>query len=228
MQLEFVIEGTVTMKTLKTEISELVVAGWTGRDRATVEHHIEELAAINVPRPSTVPLYYRIGENNLTQSDEVQVLGTSSTGEVECLIFAAAGELYVSLASDHTDRELEAYGVAQSKQICPKPIARTAWLYADVAEYWDELLIRSWIHEDGVRTLYQDGRLATLLPPGELIAGYDSKSPGLRNRTALLCGTVGVIGGIRPACDFEMELYDPRRRRSIVHRYAIQSLPLVA
>ncbi|MEO9527100.1 MAG: DUF2848 family protein, partial [Roseibium sp.] len=37
----------------------LIVAGWTGRDRAAVDHHIEELAAIGVPTPSSVPLYYQ-------------------------------------------------------------------------------------------------------------------------------------------------------------------------
>ena len=33
----------------------LIVAGWTGRDEAALNHHIEELAAIGVPRPSSVP-----------------------------------------------------------------------------------------------------------------------------------------------------------------------------
>ena len=37
-----------------------MVAGWTGRDSAAIEHHIEELAALGVPRPSSVPLYYRM------------------------------------------------------------------------------------------------------------------------------------------------------------------------
>ena len=34
----------------------LIVAGWTGRDEASLRHHIEELAAIGVPRPSSVPV----------------------------------------------------------------------------------------------------------------------------------------------------------------------------
>ena len=41
-------------------IDNCVVAGWTGRDKAALDHHIEELAAIGVPGPSTVPLYYRV------------------------------------------------------------------------------------------------------------------------------------------------------------------------
>ena len=228
MQLEFVIEGTIADERLNVEISEVVVAGWAGRDRATIEHHIAELAGLGVARPSAVPLYYRVGASNLTQSDRIQVLGDASSGEVECFIFAAGGQLYVSLASDHTDRELEAYGVAQSKQICPKPVARTAWRYSDVADHWDELVIRSWIEEDGMRRLYQEGRLSTLLRPADLIAGYGSSSRSLPEGTGLICGTVGVIGRIRPAGGFEMELSDSRRGRSILHRYAVQTLPLVA
>ncbi|MGA8316723.1 MAG: DUF2848 family protein, partial [Bradyrhizobium sp.] len=32
------------------DVATLVVAGWTGRDEAALRHHIEELAAIGVPR----------------------------------------------------------------------------------------------------------------------------------------------------------------------------------
>lgn len=46
--------------------TRLVVAGWTGRDRAAIEHHIDELARLGVPRPSTVPLYYRLAHSLLT------------------------------------------------------------------------------------------------------------------------------------------------------------------
>ena len=44
----------------------LVVAGWTGRDMSAVQHHIDELAAIGVPAPSTVPLFYRLAVTQLT------------------------------------------------------------------------------------------------------------------------------------------------------------------
>ena len=37
-------------------IDDLVIAGWTGRDVAALEHHIEELKAIGVQPPSKVPL----------------------------------------------------------------------------------------------------------------------------------------------------------------------------
>jgi len=53
----------------------LIVAGWTGRDEKALHHHIEELAAIGVPRPSSVPVFYRISTANLTQTAHLEVLG---------------------------------------------------------------------------------------------------------------------------------------------------------
>ena len=228
MELNFVVEGGAASRALKVDLTELVIAGWAGRDRAAIEHHIEELAAIGVPRPSTVPLYYRVADNLVTQADRIQVVAAESSGEVETFVFSAGGEMYVSLASDHTDRKLETLGVALSKQICAKPLARTAWRFADVIGHWDEMIIRSYIEENGARVLYQEGPLATLRPPLELIAGFTGGAALLPEGTGMICGTVGAIGGIRPAPSFAMELVDPVLGRSIAHSYRIEQLPEVA
>ncbi len=213
---------------VEVEFNTLIVAGWAGRDMAAIEHHIEELAAIGVPRPSSVPLYYRIADNQLTQQETVQALGEDSSGEVETFVFSVDGEMYVSIASDHTDRKLETYSVAMSKQVCVKPVATSAWRLADVADYWDELIIRSYIVENGVEVLYQEGPLASLRTPQDLIAGYTGGATALPAGAGMTCGTVGAIGGIRAAADFTMELHDPRRQRSLRHRYHVETLPVVA
>jgi len=95
MKLTFNIDSVAGAYTLPVEFHTLIVAGWAGRDRAAIEHHIEELAAIGVPRPSRVPLYYRIAANQLTQAARVQVVGSASSGEVEAFVFSAAGRSYV-------------------------------------------------------------------------------------------------------------------------------------
>jgi hypothetical protein len=228
MKLEFRIESGQGARTLQAEIDQLVIAGWAGRDRAAIDHHIEELAAIGVPRPSAVPLYYRVAANQLTQDNNVQVVGPHSSGEVEAFVFAVAGVQYVSVASDHTDRKLESHSVALSKQLCAKPVGTTAWRFADVVGYWDELVIRSWIVENGKPVLYQEGTLDSLRPPSELIAGYATDAAALPMNCAMSCGTVGAIGGIRPAPSFSMELFDPRTGRSLRHDYAIDVLPEIA
>ena len=58
------------------EIEDLVIAGWTGRDVAALNRHIEELKAIGVQPPSKVPLYYRVAASLLTQAESIQVPGS--------------------------------------------------------------------------------------------------------------------------------------------------------
>ena len=226
MKASFQVQGA-DARTIDIDFDQLVVAGWAGRDRDAIEHHIEELAALGVPRPSTVPLYYRIAENQLTQAAQVQALGEESSGEAETFVFKFGGELYVSLASDHTDRKLEAVSVAFSKQTCVKPVAREAWRHAEVAGHWDELVLRAYIVEGGKEVLYQDGTLASLQNPLDLIRGYAGDA-GLAEGTGMTCGTVAAIGGIRPSTTFIMELHDPRLGRTLRHRYDVTTLPVVA
>lgn len=229
MNLTFDLLSAQGPDSLHIEVNQLVVAGWTGRDINAVEHHISELEALNVPRPSAVPLFYRVATNQLSQADTVEVVGAQTSGEVEPLLFTHGGELFVSIASDHTDRELEAHSVALSKQICVKPVARSAWRLGDVIAHWDELQIRSWVEEeDGEFRLYQEGRLSALRPPAELMARYLGDGTQPADGFAMSCGTVGAIGGIRAASHFRMELLDERRGRRITHSYRSRVLPVVA
>ncbi len=229
MKLHFDVETDSAARRITVDVDTFVVARWAGRDQAAIQHHIEELALLGVPRPSAVPLFYRVAENQLTQSPAIQALGPDSSGEVEVLLFMAEGELYVSLTSDHTDRKLEAQSVALSKQVCAKPVANTAWRFADVAGHWDELVIRSHIPENGRQVTYQEGTLAALRHPLDLLAGYLGEKTGTWPAgMAMSCGTVGAIGGVRPADSFAMELYDPRTGRHMRHNYSIEILPEVA
>ncbi len=228
MLLTFQLQTRDGQRRLDADLDQFVIAGWAGRDAAAIEHHIEELAAIGVPRPSAVPLYYRVAAQQLTQSELVQVVGPHSSGEVEAFVFAWGGELYVSVASDHTDRKLETVSVALSKQVCVKPVARKAWLFRDVAGHWDELQVRAGIVENGAEVSYQEGTLASLRSASDLIAGYTGGAATLPDGTGMSCGTVAVIGAIRPAPVFSMSLHDPRSSRSIEHRYRLDLLPEVA
>jgi hypothetical protein len=203
----------------------LIVAGWTGRDEAALRHHIDELAAIGVPRPSSIPVFYRISTANLTQATRIEVLGSDTSGEVEPVIVVLTDGWWVGLGSDHTDRKAETNGIALSKQLCAKVIGRTLWRFDDVAPHWDQIRLRAYATIDGRRALYQDGPLAAIRDPRDLALRYGSTfAPG----TLMFCGTFGAIGGIRPAARFEMELEDPVLRRSMSHAYDIVALPVVS
>lgn len=208
-------------------IDTLVIAGWAGRDVAAIEHHIEELAAIGVPRPSTTPLYYRVAAQTLTQADKLVVLGPDSSGEIEPVVVAMADGLWIGIGSDHTDRKAEAAGIALSKQLCGKPVGRQLWSYADVESHWDALVLRSWATIDGKRVLYQDSAVSSLRTPRDLIQRH-ANADTLCAGTLMFCGTPGAIGGIRPAARFEMELHDPVLKRSLMHGYDIEVLPVVS
>lgn len=210
-------------------VSELVVAGWTGRNTEAVQHHIEELAALGVPAPSQVPLYYRVGAELLTQAPAISVLGADTSGEAEPLLICdATGTLWLGLASDHTDRALETLSVAKSKQVCPKPVARDLWRFDTVLPYLDDLILHSDIleHEEEDSKRYQSGTLGAIRPLTDLMQGL----PGgrLAPGKAMLCGTLPAIGGIRRANTFSMMLQDPKSGRTLTHAYKTTELPVIS
>jgi hypothetical protein len=204
---------------------DLVIAGLTGRDQAAVQHHVEELRAIGVKSPPTIPAFFRNGANLLTTARAVEVLGPDSSGEVEFVLLSMADGLWVGVGSDHTDRRVEAYAIDVSKQLCPKVIAPVLWRFEEVAPHWDRLVLRAWIEETGRLTLYQDGTAAALRTPDSLIAAWTGGAP-LPEGTVMFGGTFAAIGGIRPSARFAFELEDPVLGRVIRHGYAVRTLPL--
>ncbi len=209
------------------QIDTLIVAGWAGRDSHAIKHHIEELAAIGVPRPSSVPLFYRIGTGQLSQTTQLQVLGPDTSGEVEPVVLSLADGLWVTVGSDHTDRKAESAGVALSKQLCSKVVGTGLWRYDEVAPHWDSLILRAWATIDGQRVLYQEGAVSDLRSPADLMQRY-SNTATLPPGSLMFGGTIGAIGGIRPGTRFEMELEDPVLKRKLGHAYDIEALPVVA
>lgn len=199
------------------EFSNVVIAGWTGRDEAQLKKHILELAELGVKPPRTTPIFYRVAASLITYADSIQVSGPDTSGEVEFVLLSKPDDLWVTVGSDHTDRKAETIGVSLSKQLCEKPIARDAWRYDEVKPHWDKLVLRSWA--DG--TLYQEGPVTAMRAPEDLMNRHPLKSGW-----AMFCGTLATKGGIRPADVFRMELDDPVRTRKLTHEYRIHVLPV--
>jgi hypothetical protein len=207
-------------------IDQVVVAGWTGRDPAAVEKHIKELEALGVKRPATTPIFYRVSATRLTTDDTIEAVGESSGGEVEFVLLQHAGKLWVGAGSDHTDREVEKYGVTVSKQMCDKPIAPAFWAYDDVAPHWNRLLLRAHVVEGGKRALYQEGAVTAMMDPRALIA-RQARDGRLPEGTLMFCGTLAARGGVRPTNEFAFELEDPVLGRKIAHAYRVRTLPVL-
>src|SRR5258708_13529371 len=155
-------EGAGAPRAANVALRQAVIAGWTGRDAEAVEKHIKELEVLGVKRPATTPIFYRVGAARLTIEESIEVLGEKSSGEVEFVLLRTQGALWVGTGSDHTDREVEAYGVSVSKQMCEKPIAPLFWPFADISAHWDRLMLRSYATIGGVRALSQQVPVATM------------------------------------------------------------------
>jgi hypothetical protein len=154
------------------------------------------------------------------------VVGVKSSGEAECVLVRSKTGLLVTVGSDHTDREVEAYGVTVSKQVCPKPVARDAWRFDDVVGHWDQLELRAFaVTNHGERRVYQQGTVASLLPAADLL----ERAP-VAEGAAMFCGTLAVQGGIVGMADgdaLELELHDPILNRTLRHAYRVHALPIV-
>lgn len=213
-----------------SKINSLIIAGWAGRDSAAVEHHIVELEKLGVPRPASVPCFYQLGSHLLSSAPVLEEVGNTASGEVEAVLVFTDGDIFLTVGSDHTDRQLETVGIALSKQVCPKPAAREAWRFDDVKMHWDRIVLRSWALIEGEEVLYQEGRAATNLDPDTLVslfnteAGVDGES--LPDGSAMFCGTLPAIGGVRPADSFRVEIEDPVLGRRISHSYRCRHLPV--
>lgn len=111
------------------------------------------------------------------------------------MLVRAAGAWHLAVGSDHTDRELEAVDVRDSKAACPKPLSRTAIrLDRDPAtggldDAWDAIEVTSEI--DGVA--YRHGTLSALRVPSDLIAHATRTDPG--GDLVVFGGTVPLLGG---------------------------------
>jgi Protein of unknown function (DUF2848) len=225
--LSLTLQSGATSRLTEVAIDDAIIAGWTGRDPAALEKHVRELEALGVKRPASTPIFYRVGAARLTTGTEIEVVGTTSGGEVEFVLLQHDGRLWVGTGSDHTDREVETYGVTVSKQMCDKPLAPLFWAFDEVAPHWDQLELRAHVVENGERTLYQEGGVTAMLAPLDLIGRCVGSGAQLPENTIMYCGTLAARGGVRPTPRFEYELEDPVLGRSIAHGYAVRILPIM-
>ncbi len=220
-------EGRGVFTPLKLLWSQCVAIGYAGRDQAGVAAHIEELKAIGVPAPERVPSMYWIDPTRVSTSSRLYAIGGGCSGEVE--FFAAKdtdNNVYVTVASDHTDRQLEAVSVSKAKQGCSKIVAPVFWRLSEIRLHWDEIILRSWVRDtpNGEERLYQDGTLSQILPPEKLweLAVEDALEEG---SISYFSGTLPLMSEFCYMRSFRMDLLDKKLGRRIGHSYTSVILP---
>lgn len=184
-------------RTITLENPHVVIVGFSGRDEAAVRLHVAELAAEGVPAPESVPAFWEVPSYLLTQDASIAVASEATSGEAEPVLVGADGEVFLTVGSDHTDRELERVSYEKAKLACPKVIARAC---RPAPDDWDALMLRSRSERDGAWRTYQEAALAHLRP----IAWFLER---LGDGSVMFCGTVPTIGGLETrATSFEAEL----------------------
>ncbi|MBT3990227.1 MAG: DUF2848 domain-containing protein [Rhodospirillaceae bacterium] len=208
-------------------LDNIIIGGLTGIDVEAIEKHLDELAEIGVTRPSAIPLFFRAAADMVSTADEIQVIGEDTSGEAEFVLLGTADGMLVGVGSDHTDRKVEAYSIAVSKQMCPKVMAPEVWKYEDVKDHFGQLIIRSWATEGGEKRLYQECTAADFLAPDDALPQCCDGATTLPAGTLYYGGTGAAIGGVKPADRFEYEIEDPVLGRTISHGYDVTPIPFV-
>ena len=219
--LELFVNGDTTAP-IRFPVRRIVNAGYTGRDQAAVQAHIDELKAIGVPAPDKIPTYFPKAAALLTTDDGFEAIDRDNTGEAEYVLLVAEDGIYVGVGSDHTDRALEKTDIPKGKQMCPNFVSRSVWRFADLQADWDALELKAWIGLHRA-TLFQETTLAAFMTPEELMERVKALLGGaLEPGTVIFSGTVSaLIDGYPFADHFECELKNPATGEALVCRYAI-------
>ncbi len=206
---------------MEIAVNELILFSWTGRDLDVIRKQEQELAKLGI-RPRQIPEMYRLQPYLVTTSNYIKKISDFHTGEVEyVLLVKNEDEIFVTVGSDHTDRDAERCNVLAGKHMYPKVVARRAWPIEEVQDHWDSLILRSWVLEDSTKIPYQEGPLKLLLRPEKLLEQVSEVVQELRN-IVIFSGTIPTLKGeIRVSEYFEVELYDPVLDREISHYYWI-------
>jgi len=215
-----VCERDGTSVAVAAPIEEVLLLGYTGRDRSVVLEHIHELEALGVAPPDRVPALYVVPPELVTHDARLQVRSAETSGEAEFFVVDTPAGVLVGVGSDHTDRGHERIDIAASKALCGKVIGQQVWRLADVEDHWDSLELRAWSTDAGGRRLYQSGRLEALLTVSAMVAEVEAAG-FTRQRSLIFSGTLPTQGGLAYGRRFEVELRDPVLDRALRRGYDI-------
>lgn len=204
-------------------VRHVLNAGFSGSDETAVRHHVDELVELGVTPPGSVPTLYPLPAYLVAQTGEIPVPHARTSGEAEWALVIGDDESLLTVASDHTDRDLEVHGITWSKSTCPNVVGDLAWPLRDVDDL-GSFTLRAWVTHDGTETLIQDGTLDALRTPAYWIDRLRDNGL-LRPGTVLLGGTIAMRAGVDQFADaWRAEIADPRGNTSTVS-YACRQLP---
>lgn len=214
---------------LQLDVVRVYNLGFTIRDAQKMQAHLDEvykhgLSELKIERP---PIIFPISAWATITDDEAPVQYERTSGEVEIVtIDDGTGELYVTVGSDITDRQLEtsnlegARNIRWSKQVAPNVVAPTVWRWADVAGHWDAVTIHSSIQDGDTVVEYQRAGVDEFWTPAEMRASIDGRVTPVAGAKILFSGTVVTLDEeLHFGRTFTMSLRDPILGRTLEHTY---------
>ena len=205
-------------------VERMFNAGWAGSDREALQHHIDELAELGVPAPKHVPTLLALGNHLLTTSQDIQVHGDQTSGEVEWVLLWYKGEIFVTVGSDHSDRKLEAHSVAKAKNMCLNVIAADLWPYAEVKDHFGQMELSCTVTREGKVSPYQKDNCGALFPPGYWLEDLEKRLGAFEDGLVFFSGTIGTVEGLVVGEAYDFQLNDPVLNRTIKHGYKCKVL----
>lgn len=212
---------------ISLNINRIINAGYTGRDQAAVQAHIDELKEEGIPAPEKIPTYFPKFADRLTQEGYFKVLDeTDHSGEAEFVLLFNGKNIYVGVGSDHTDRKLETVDIPKAKQVYPNTISKELWNLMDVIDHWDALVLRSWVKQNGKKVLLQEATLDAMLDPNDLITRIKELLINQNDVDGLIVysGTVAALVKTVYSSYFEVELEDPNLGRKLTQKYELEPI----
>jgi len=213
------------------------------RDVGATEKWVEEMRSNGYQVHGAAGICFK-SRYLITNEDAIEVQGPHTSGEVEFVVMRHEGAFYVSVGSDHNDRSLgdlwtamlgKVYDTAKTKQMVPAVVGRDAWLYDEVRDHWDEIVLKSFVTISNQRIPYQEFRLGDLLD----LEYYLNRASWVEEAGSILFGGTGgilsavpehvyhgqaTVEGVSFPSDFQFEMVDPVLDRTISHEYSVVSL----
>lgn len=211
-------------------------ARFSARDVEALRKKMDEQIARNghfTMLTATNPSICRMGRYLLTQAEHIEVQGPMTGGEAEAVAIRDGDDILITIGIDQCDRELDKLFPDKPKQMCPHPIATTAWPYGEVKDHWDQLRVYSHVVVGGHTVTLQDTTLDTLVDLEYLLAMDEVKQ--LTDPAFLYCGAAPFLdsvaqtikqhgladeAGLGVGDRFLARLYDPILDRTIEHQFA--------
>lgn len=199
--------------------------GYAARDTTGVQKHIDEMRELGMQAPNRLPAIFPVPADRVRTAKVLTVTGDDTYGEVEFALINTDRGWLVTIASDHTDLEIEKVNMPKAKASGPDVIGDKAWRLDDVAAHWDDCVLRLWgENPDGTQELVQSGKVGHLLSPADM-----QRVLAERSGTTLSPGTVVLSGTLdgEPTPGkraWRAELEDPHTGRTLTLNYGLHIL----